>query len=415
MGASPRFLEMDALRGFAVMGILAINIAAFAQPEMAFVNPLVASHASDLDVASWAANFILFDCKMRGLFSLLFGASTALVIERAIAGGQSAAKVHFFRMAWLAVFGLIHFFFIWFGDILFLYAGAGCVLFLFRNWSAQRLLKWGVIAYALGAVFLMAGMGSMLFLLHQAGQANPPQEVLDELAEIYADLGTSPEMVAAETARYLGSYAGILQHKLVEQWSMLLQNLILGPIETIPLMMIGMGLYRNGFLLGQESRETYVRTCRLMMAIGLPFFILLVAIAYVQDFNIIWMMNLAMAWSMLPRLFMIIGYVALFILIIQRFQHNPMLHRVAAAGRAAFSNYLGTSILMTFVFYGWGLGYFEQFGRFYLQLFVLGTWALMLLWSKPWLMRFRYGPLEWLWRSLAKGQAQPMQLRVAAS
>lgn len=415
MGASPRFLEMDALRGFAVMGILAINIAAFAQPEMAFVNPLVASHASDLDVASWAANFILFDGKMRGLFSLLFGASTALVIERAIAGGQSAAKVHFFRMAWLAVFGLIHFFFIWFGDILFLYAGAGCVLFLFRNWSAQRLLKWGVIAYALGAVFLMAGMGSMLFLLHQAGQANPPQEVLDELAEIYADLGTSPEMVAAETARYLGSYAGILQHKLVEQWSMLLQNLILGPIETIPLMMIGMGLYRNGFLLGQESRETYVRTCRLMMTIGLPFFILLVAIAYVQDFNIIWMMNLAMAWSMLPRLFMIIGYVALFILIIQRFQHNPMLHRVAAAGRAAFSNYLGTSILMTFVFYGWGLGYFDQFGRFYLQLFVLGTWALMLLWSKPWLMRFRYGPLEWLWRSLAKGQAQPMQLRVAAS
>ena len=415
MGASPRFLEMDALRGFAVMGILAINIAAFAQPEMAFVNPLVASHASDLDVASWAANFILFDGKMRGLFSLLFGASTALVIERAIAGGQSAAKVHFFRMAWLAVFGLIHFFFIWFGDILFLYAGAGCVLFLFRNWSAQRLLKWGVIAYALGAVFLMAGMGSMLFLLHQAGQANPPQEVLDELAEIYADLGTSPEMVAAETARYLGSYAGILQHKLVEQWSLLLQNLILGPIETIPLMMIGMGLYRNGFLLGQESRETYVRTCRLMMAIGLPFFILLVAIAYVQDFNIIWMMNLAMAWSMLPRLFMIIGYVALFILIIQRFQHNPMLHRVAAAGRAAFSNYLGTSILMTFVFYGWGLGYFDQFGRFYLQLFVLGTWALMLLWSKPWLMRFRYGPLEWLWRSLAKGQAQPMQLRVAAS
>ena len=124
MGASPRFLEMDALRGFAVMGILAINIAAFAQPEMAFVNPLVASHASDLDVASWAANFILFDGKMRGLFSLLFGASTALVIERAIAGGQSAAKVHFFRMAWLAVFGLIHFFFIWFGDILFLYAGA---------------------------------------------------------------------------------------------------------------------------------------------------------------------------------------------------------------------------------------------------------------------------------------------------
>ncbi|WP_339689120.1 DUF418 domain-containing protein [uncultured Parasphingorhabdus sp.] len=410
MSASQRYLAMDALRGFAVMGILAINIAAFAQPEMAFVNPLVSSHASGLDLGSWAANFILFDGKMRGLFSLLFGASTALVIERAIASGQSAAKVHFFRMFWLAIFGLFHFFFLWIGDILFLYAGSGCVLFLFRNWSAERLIQWGVIAYVIGAIMLITSLASMLFLLQEAAQANPPQEVLDKISEIYADLGTLPADVAAETARLQGSFSGILNYNLFEQWSTPLQNLMLGPIETIPLMMIGMGLYKNGFILGQESRATYLKIGLWMMAVSLPLFIAFAGIAYAQGFNTIWMMNITQAWSVLPRLLMIIGYVALLIFITQRFQHSAAIQRVAAAGRAAFSNYLGTSILMTFIFYGWGLGYFEQFGRFELQLFVLGAWTLMLLWSRPWLTRFRYGPLEWLWRSLAKGQAQPMRL-----
>ena len=217
MSASQRYLEMDALRGFAVMGILAINIAAFAQPEMAFVNPLVSSQASGLDLGSWAASFILFDGKMRGLFSLLFGASTALVIERAIASGQSATKVHFSRMFWLAIFGLFHFFFLWIGDILFLYAGSGCVLFLFRNWSAERLIRWGVIAYVVGAILLITSLASMLSLLEQAAQANPPQDVLDRISEIYAELGTLPADVAAETARLQGGFSGLLNHKLSEQ------------------------------------------------------------------------------------------------------------------------------------------------------------------------------------------------------
>ena len=410
MSASQRYLELDALRGFAVMGILAINIAAFAQPEMAFVTPLVSSHASGLDLGSWAANFILFDGKMRGLFSLLFGASTALIIERAIASGQSPAKVHFSRMFWLAIFGLFHFFFLWVGDILFLYAGSGCALFLFRDWSAERLIKWGVIVYVLGAIMLITSLASMLTLLQKAGQAHPPQDLLEQISGIYAELGTLPADVAAETARLQGGFSGILNDKLFEQWSTPLENLMLGPIETIPLMMIGMGLYKNGFILGQEDRATYRSIAYWMMAVSLPIFIGLAAVAYAQDFNTIWMMNITQAWSVLPRLLMIIGYVALLILITQHFRNSVTLQRVAAAGRAAFSNYLGTSILMTFIFYGWGLGYFERFGRFELQLFVLGAWALMLLWSRPWLIRFRYGPLEWLWRSLAKGQAQVMRL-----
>jgi uncharacterized protein len=114
-------------------------------------------------------------------------------------------------------------------------------------------------------------------------------------------------------------------------------------------------------------------------------------------------------WGAIPRMMLTIGYAAALILIIQRYHEHPMLTHVAAAGRAAFSNYLGTSIVMTTIFYGYGFGLFGHVGRAGLWVFVLGAWAVMLFWSKPWLMKFHYGPLEWLWRSLARGQMQTMQ------
>ncbi|MEO9470417.1 DUF418 domain-containing protein [Parasphingorhabdus sp.] len=406
-----RYLELDALRGFAVMGILAINIAAFAQPEMAFINPLVSVHTSMVDIHSWAANFILFDGKMRGLFSLLFGASTALVIDRAIATGQSAAKVHFSRMFWLAIFGLAHFFLIWFGDILFLYAGTGCALYFFRDWSAERLLKWGFLSYVIASVFLTIGMATMIYLQYQAGLPGAAPETLEELDTIITDLGGTPADIVAQTQIHLGSFAEILRDKLDNQWFTPVKNLLLVPFETLPLMMIGMGLYKNGFLLGQSDPATYRRIGVQATAPGLALTTVLVGIAYAKNFDMIWMMNISQAWTMLPRLLIIIGYIALLVMLIQRFAANPLLHRVAAAGRVAFSNYLGTSLAMTFIFYGWGLGLFEQYGRLELNLFVLSAWGTMLFWSKPWLLRFRYGPLEWLWRSLARVEPQSMRIR----
>ena len=88
--------------------------------------------------------------------------------------------------------------------------------------------------------------------------------------------------------------------------------------------------------------------------------------------------------------------------------------RLAAAGRMAFTNYLATSIVMTTIFYGYGLGLFGSVGRLPLYLFCFGMWAAMLLWSKPWLERYHYGPLEWLWRSLSRWRVQPMKKAAAA-
>jgi uncharacterized protein len=118
-------------------------------------------------------------------------------------------------------------------------------------------------------------------------------------------------------------------------------------------------------------------------------------------------MNMIIAWTYPFRLLMIIGYAAALILLIRAFAKRGWITRVAAAGRAAFSNYLGTSIVMTTIFYGYGLGLYDEVGRAQLWLFVVGAWIVMLLWSKPWLDRFHYGPFEWLWRSLARWRWQP--------
>ena len=103
-----------------------------------------------------------------------------------------------------------------------------------------------------------------------------------------------------------------------------------------------------------------------------------------------------------------IGYAASLIILIKQASGSAFISRVAAVGQAAFTNYLGTSILMTSIFYGYGLGLFGNVSRAGLWVFVVGAWVFMLLWSKPWLARFRYGPLEWLWRSLARMKLQPL-------
>jgi uncharacterized protein len=405
-----RHITLDALRGFAVMGILWVNIIAFGFPEMAYISPIISTPGSVSDIASWMASFILFDGKMRSIFSLLFGASMMLVIERANANGQSPARVHYSRMFWLAIFGLAHFYLLWWGDILFLYAASGAVVYLFRDWSGEKLIKGGVLIYIISSVLLIIGMGTMFILQNEAAQPGASQEILEEFALMLDELGTSKEQLAAETDLYRGSFIQILTDKLTNQGLNPFKNLILGPLESIPLMMIGMGLYKSGFLLGQGDLKSYHRLALWGTLTGAMAFVALAGLAAYGNFEVILMMNITQAWSSLPRLLMAIGYVSILILGIQRFARHPLLHRVAAAGRVAFSNYLGTSIVMAFIFYGWGLGLFGTIGRAEMILFVLSTWTTMLLWSKPWLMRFRYGPLEWLWRSLARREAQLMKI-----
>jgi uncharacterized protein len=179
--------------------------------------------------------------------------------------------------------------------------------------------------------------------------------------------------------------------------------------ETLGLMALGMILFRNGFLTGGWTRERYRRFMIRAYAIGIPPLCALAAWSWASGFDPAVALGNFIAWSMPFRIAVMLGHAALLMLIINRFIDHPMIARVEAAGKAAFTNYLGTSILMTGIFYGWGLGLYGELSRWQVYLFVPLVWVIMLLWSKPWLDRNRYGPLEWLWRSLARGQMQSMR------
>lgn len=404
-----RHITLDALRGFAVMGILAMNIVAFAMPDMAYMSPAIYGGTSTADVASWFASFVLVDGKMRGLFSLLFGASMLLVIERAEAAGQSGGKVHFRRMAWLAVFGLAHFFLIWFGDILFLYAAVGSVAFLFRSWEAKRLIKWAVGFYIAGALLWTAGMGSLLLMQTTARAPGASAEIVEQYKEVMEGPDFAPGGTTKLLKVYRGDYPGIVEHKLKEEaaspFALVLQSIL----ETLPLMMLGMALLKNGFLTGAWESSRYRALAAWTIPLGGTLTFLFGWFVAARGFDLIEALNANLAWTMLPRLVMTLGYAALLVLLIRKLAGSTILERVTAAGRAAFTNYLGTSIVMTTIFYGYGLGLYGHVERVWLWPFVLGAWAGMLLWSKPWLDRFRYGPLEWLWRSLARWEIQPLR------
>lgn len=407
--AGDRYLSLDAIRGIAVMGILAMNIVAFALPFPAYVNPAAGGMPSMLDQIVWYFNFVLIDGKMRGLFSILFGASTLLVIERAGAQGRGAAATHYARMFWLALFGLAHFYLIWFGDILFLYAICGLLLFLFRGLSAKALTRWAIGFLFIGFAFM--GSSWAMLAMAQSG-AMPPDaaaSMKQALAEIHMQMGPDSPQYAKDIALYQGSYAGILAHRTGPALADPFVGIMMFLWETMGLMLIGMALFKSNMLTGGWEAARYRKWAIYCFAIAAP---PLMALGWYQmssGFDAVAAFGATMGLSIPFDVLMAVGWAALIMGAIQSWFSASMRDRVAAAGRMAFTNYLTTSVVMTTIFYGYGLGLYGHVGRAALYLFCFGMWAAMLAWSQPWLARFHYGPLEWLWRSLARWHRQPFR------
>lgn len=395
------------------MGILAMNIVAFAMPFQAYMNPYAYGMESSADLASWMFSFIFVDGKMRGLFSLLFGASMLLVIERAEAGGQNPASIHYRRMLWLLVFGLLHFYFIWFGDILAGYAMVGMLAWFFRSKSPRSLVKWGIgfvtVQFLLFAFFSLAFYGAS----QMASAPDASAEAVQAWNQMKADFAVPTAQVLAEkTALFTGSFSDLAGHQLTESRFEPLIGLFMFGWETLGYMLFGMAALKTGFLTGAWEDPRYRKIALIGFAIGIPVYALLAWILISDGFSVPGIMAFSMAATIPFRPLMIVAMAALIILATRR--GGALVDRIAAAGRAAFTNYLGTSILMTSLFYGWGIGLWGDFSRIELWLVVIIMWGVMLLWSKPWLERYRYGPFEWLWRTLARGSVQPMRKPIAA-
>ncbi|WP_294016574.1 DUF418 domain-containing protein [Sphingomonas sp.] len=401
--AGDRHLTLDTVRGVAVLGILLLNIIAFAMPMAAYFNPAAYGGAEGIDLGVWFGNFVLFDGKMRGLFSFLFGASTLLVIERATAKGESAAKVHYARMIWLLVFGLIHLWAIWFGDILSHYALIGMIAFFFRNARVKTLLIVGCI------LLVMQVLVSAFFPLAAAMiQAMPGKPGMAEAALGFERGFGRPaaDWLTEQVAIHRGGWWQIAVERFKEARWLPLVGLIQYGWETLAYMLFGMAALRNGMLTGGWERKRYWRWVAIGFGIGIPFYTALALWMVRSDFSLLSVTTAVLPATVPVRPLMIMGWASLIVLLMR--PGGFLTDRLAAAGRMAFTNYLMTSVICTTVFYGYGLAFYGALSRAEVYLVVLAVWALILLWSKPWLERFAYGPLEWVWRSLARGRLQPL-------
>lgn len=410
-GAATRIATLDIVRGVAVMGILAMNIVGFAMPDEAYMNPPSFGWTSTADVASWFVSFVFVDGKMRGLFSVLFGASMLLVMQRAEEAGQPSARVHYLRMIWLLVFGLIHYYFIWLGDILIGYALIGMVAWFFHDGSPRALVRIGIALLAIQLLLNLTMAGAAWSASVAAAAPDASRDTIEAWQNFQQEFVIAGEEELAQTfALYRGGLSGIVAHQFGEGLTTPFFYIGIMGWETLAYMLFGMAMLKSGFLAGSLSVRTYARTAAIGFAIGIPLYVMLAWLLLRADFAVPAIFAFTFAATTVVRPVMIVATAALVILVTRH--GGALVDRIAAAGRAAFTNYLGTSILMVLLFYGYGLGMFGRLGRAELWLVVIPMWGLMLLWSKAWLDRFLYGPFEWLWRSLARGKPQPMRRRV---
>ncbi|MEM7689056.1 MAG: DUF418 domain-containing protein [Pseudomonadota bacterium] len=394
-----RISSLDFIRGLAVMGILAANIISFGQPPMAYLWPdAFLTDPGDPGGWQWIAQFVVIDGKMRGLFTLLFGAGLYLFMERAWARGSSR-WLQMWRLVLLLGFGLLHFYLIWFGDILSLYALVGFVAVAFMKFQPGTQIRLGLFIYILGCV-IFGGLFTVQYLIAEtsvfAGQ--------DWVAEAKSEIATSYATQQANDAKAIvhkesGDYAALIAERFEQQWFLPFVNPTFLFLETLPLMLIGMGLYRRGFFSGAFAPTKMKLWGWAGVLVGGGFSLALGLFVQSEGFTLTGVNAAFFGWSMAPRLLMVLGMAALLVEY-SKSATGWLAQRISAAGRAAFTNYLGTSVVMMIVFHGWGLGLFGELNRPLLYLVTVLTWALMLAWSQPWLERYRYGPLEWLWRCL---------------
>ena len=386
-----RIESIDVLRGFALLGILVMNIQLFAMPGAAYFNPTVFGDLEGTNLHVWVASRMLADQKFMTIFSMLFGASIILMTSRP-AGGSNLGRTHYRRMGWLLAIGLLHAHLLWSGDILFLYAVCGMLVYPLRRLSPAWLLTVGV------ALLLVASAYSVW-----SGLSFPdwPEEARSSLV---GDLWQpTPEMIRDELAAYRG---GWLDQQPVRSANALEFETILlaawGFWRAGGLMLIGMALFRRGVFSAECAQRVYLAMIAAGMVVGLP----LQAWGIIGDFGRgwpIWSFFLGAQFNYWPSIVVSLGYVGVVMLICRAGVLALLTRTLAAVGRTALSNYLLQSVLCTTIFHGHGLGLFGSVDRLGQLGVVAGIWMVQLVVSPLWLRRYRYGPAEWAWRSLTHG------------
>lgn len=381
-----RIHSLDLLRGVAVLGILLMNITSFSQAGPAYMNPTLGAGLEGYNQYFWNFNWLFADMKFMSIFSILFGAGIVLFSDNAAKKGYTVWKLKYKRLFFLLLFGLIHAYFIWSGDILVAYSLCGFLVFLFRNFKIRTLIILASIFFVIPGLISMA--------MYYGLPAN-------ELLETFNFWDESPSKIDLQVSAYLGSYWDQMPYRVTGALEMQTVVFIFETFWRVTgLMIIGMILYKLDILSAQKSNAFYKKLAIYGLVSGLIISGIGLYGAYQHNWEAIYSMVFGRMSNYFGSLPMALGYIGLVMLFAKSDRFAFLKISLQMTGKMAFTNYIGMSIVCSFIFYGIGLGLYNKVNRLEQFLIVLLIWALMLMISPIVLSRFRYGPLEWFWRKL---------------
>ena len=390
---SGRHIILDALRGFALLGICLANYPEFSLYTFQSPDNIAAMPSAGIDRIVHFLQYIFIDGKFYTLFSILFGIGFSIILSNAIKKGTNGLWIFYRRMAILACIGFLHLMLLWSGDILLLYALLGMLLPLFRNVSNKGLL-----------------MAAMIFLLLPIA--------VDTVAQVY-DIQFSA--LAVQKQWFYCNRYGITEENFgywlrdADNYPQVFQFLIQGAWERLQEFIDGnryfkvLGLFLLGFYIGRnklykdlESRASWLKK---IVIYGVPVMLPLSAL-YAWSGSTGYPYGKAVhtiiyTISVYP---MGIIYIAGVCLLFLKTKEWRLWKLLAAPGRMALTNYIGQSIIGMFLFYGIGCGLGASLGLFETEIIAFFVFVLQVLFSLCWLKIFRFGPLEWIWRMLTYGQ-----------
>jgi uncharacterized protein len=389
-----RIIALDALRGIAVIGIVGMNVHAFALPGPAYYNPLSYGGVGPPDNWAWLTSFIFIEDKFRTLFSMLFGAGCLILLER---GGNEQGtgpwRAHYARMVVLFGIGLVHATLLASNDVLRAYALAGLALPLLAGLSARALIVTALglvlVHVALGLTALGGGMVD--FYMKQSGT--------DALLFAERQFGRDPgviTMLLEQGREGLGDRIARRSLAISAQLKTVLASLPL----NLAAMALGMGLWKAGMLKGTWRAFWLQRLAAGSALVALPALLAMAAWQEAEGFPAAVVGPVALVLSAPFDMLLAVSYAALAMAFLTK--DSGLTHRLAMVGRLSLTNYLMTSVILSAIFASWGLGLFGEVTRW--QSFALGLVpvAAMLVWSPPWAARLGQGPFERMWRTGAR-------------
>lgn len=399
-----RIVLLDVIRGFALFGILMMNIEFFQRPLVGMMFGFDTSQVgADLGVAQFVFGFI--QGKFYTIFSLLFGIGFIIFFDRAQAKMEHPKELFFRRIFILGLFGVVHAFGIWAGDILLTYAIVGLLLLLFTQKSPAQLRKWsiGLLVFTPILMLIFGALMSLAMMTPEGAEAmQGQQDMLDQFAEL---------VVAGNASYAEGSWWEVTQWRVTEM-SMLYAGpgLLFMVPQVLGMFLLGAYFARSGLF--SQPRDQALKSFTKMMKVGYVIGIPLGTYLALDglEMNLVMMdmkSSLMFAVQAGSNIALCLAYVGTLGWLWHR--GKKWVHIFASAGRMALSNYLAQSVIFTLLFYGYGLGLYGQLGRAEATLIAVVVYILQLFVSRWWLSRYQFGPMEWVWRTLTYGKRPVMK------